>query len=194
MFRAERGGGGRVENQQLNARELASLFDITDRWVRKLRDDGVLVCSGKPPKYPLIENVQAYTEYLLGRAQTRVASKDAADLDKEKLQAEVRIKQAKAEMAEQELKELKGELHRAEDVEAITTDHVLYFRSMLMALPGKLAVDLAGTHTAAEQAARVKQEINFVLENLADYKYDPDEYAKRVRERQGWKDRDDDDA
>lgn len=183
-----------MENQQLNARELASLFDITDRWVRKLRDDGVLVCSGKPPKYPLIENVQAYTEYLLGRAQTRVASKDAADLDKEKLQAEVRIKQAKAEMAEQELKELKGELHRAEDVEAITTDHVLYFRSMLMALPGKLAVDLAGTHTAAEQAERVKQEINFVLENLADYKYDPDEYAKRVRERQGWKDRDDDDA
>ena len=183
-----------MENPTLNGRELASLLNITDRWVRQLKSDGVLVASGKPPKYPLVENVQAYCNYLLERAQSRVASKDAADLEKEKLEAEVRMKKAKAEMAEQELKELKGELHRAEDVESITTDHVLFVRSMLMALPGKLAVDLAGTHTAAEQAARVKQEINFVLENLADYKYDPDEYAKRVRERQGWKDRDDDDA
>lgn len=183
-----------MDNQLLNARELATLLNVSDRWIRQLRDDGVLVCSGKPPKYPLIENVQSYMEYLLERAQTRVTSKDAADLEKEKLEAEVRIKQAKAEMSEQELRELNGELHRAEDVEAITTDHVLFFRSMLMALPGKLAVDLAGTHTAAEQSARVKQEINFVLDQLADYKYDPEEYAKRVRDRQGWKDLDDGDA
>ena len=181
-----------MDNQLLNARELATLLNVSDRWIRQLRDDGVLVCSGKPPKYPLI--VQSYMEYLLERAQTRVTSKDAADLEKEKLEAEVRIKQAKAEMSEQELRELNGELHRAEDVEAITTDHVLFFRSMLMALPGKLAVDLAGTHTAAEQSARVKQEINFVLDQLADYKYDPEEYAKRVRDRQGWKDLDDGDA
>ena len=36
----------------------------------------------------------------------------------------------------------------------ITTDHVMFLRSMLMAMPGKLAVDLGGTHTAAEQAER----------------------------------------
>ena len=178
----------------LDANDVAELFDLSPQRVRQLRSDGIISSHGRPARYKLIETVRGYTSYLFNKATNRDQKKDNADLEKDKLAAEVRMKEAKAEMAEQELKELKGELHRAEDVEAITTDHVLYFRSMLMALPGKLAVDLAGTHTAAEQAARVKQEINFVLENLADYKYDPDEYAKRVRARQGWKDRDDDDA
>ena len=85
-----------------------------------------------------------------------------------------------------ELKELQGKMHRAEDVEAIMTDHVFFLRSMLMAMPGKLAVDLSGTHTAAEQADRVKGEVYYILENLAGYRYDPEEYRKRVTERQGW--------
>ena len=54
-----------------------------------------------------------------------------------------------------------------------------------MAMPGKLAVDLAGTHTAPEQADRVKREVYFVLNALADYRYDPEVYKARVRERQG---------
>ena len=97
-----------------------------------------------------------------------------------------RIKAAKAEVAEMELAELQGKLHRADDVEAITTDHVLFLRSMLMAMPGKLAVDLAGDHTAAEQAEVVKREVYHILDQLAGYRYDPDEYKKRVKERQGW--------
>ena len=65
---------------------------------------------------------------------------------------------------------------------------------MLMAMPGKLAVDLAGDHTAAEQAEVVQNEVNFVLNSLADYKYDPKEYKKRVKERRGWEDLEKDDA
>lgn len=181
--------------EKVTKKDLAQLFGVTTKRIEQLASDGVINGDGgNPAKYNLVENVRSYVGLLKDKAKNKRREKDNPELEKDKLAAEVRMKEAKAEMAEQELKELKGELHRAEDVEAITTDHVLYFRSMLMALPGKLAVDLAGTHTAAEQAARVKQEINFVLENLADYKYDPDEYAKRVRERQGWKDRDDDDA
>ena len=185
-----------MKNQIISGQDVAKLFGCSARYVRQLREDGIISGAGVDGKYDLVETVQKYVAHLQdkAKAKTKKREKDNPELEKDKLAAEVRMKESKAEMAEQELKELKGELHRAEDVEAITTDHVLYFRSMLMALPGKLAVDLAGTHTAAEQAARVKQEINFVLENLADYKYDPDEYAKRVRERQGWKDRDDDDA
>ena len=58
-------------------------------------------------------------------------------------------------------------------------------RSMLLAMPGKLAIDLAIIQTAPEAAERVKQEVYFILNNLANYRYDPDEYAKRVRERNG---------
>ena len=107
------------------------------------------------------------------------------DLEEAKLRAEARIKKARAEMAELHADELAGKLHRAEDVEAITTDHVLYMRSMLLAMPGKLAVDLAAIQTATEAAECVKREVYYVLKNLANYRYDPDEYAKRVRERNG---------
>ncbi|MEE0433900.1 MAG: protoporphyrinogen oxidase [Peptococcaceae bacterium] len=182
-----------METQKLSGKDVAQLFGLTTRRIRQLREDGVIRSEGSPGKYDLIETVQSYIKHLSSKANGK-KQKDNPELEKDKLDGEARIKQAKAEMAELELREMQGELHRAEDVEAITTDHVLYFRSMLMALPGKLAVDLAGTHTAAEQAARVKKEINFVLDSLADYKYDPDEYARRVRERQGWKDRDDGDA
>ena len=110
-------------------------------------------------------------------------------METEKLTAEKRIKMAKAEMAELELKELKGDLHRASDVEAITTDHVMFVRSMLMAMPGKLAVDVAAIQTAPEAAERIKQEVYAILQQLSDYRYDPEEYKKRVRERQGWNER-----
>lgn len=66
------------------------------------------------------------------------------------------------------------------------TDHVLYLRSLLMAMPGKLAVDLSGTHTASEQADRVKTEVYWILENLSEYKYDPAVYKQRVTQRRGW--------
>ena len=77
-------------------------------------------------------------------------------------------------------------MHRAEDVEAITTDHVLFLRSMLLAMPGKLAVDCANCNSAAETAARIQKEVYYILDNLANYRYDPEEYKKRVRERRGW--------
>lgn len=170
---------------------LAKLFKKSTRRIDQLREEGIIKGQGKPAKFDLIPTVQAYIEYLENKAYGREKKKTDAQLGTEKLEAEARIKKAKAEMAELELKELKGELHRASDVEAITTDHVLYLRSMLMALPGKLAVDLAGTHTAPEQADRVKKEIYFVLESLSEYRYDPEIYKERVRERQGWKDAED---
>lgn len=57
---------------------------------------------------------------------------------------------------------------------------------MLMALPGKLAVDLAALTTPAEVASKIRQEVNYVLEHLSEADYDADEFRRRVMERQGW--------
>jgi len=89
-------------------------------------------------------------------------------------------------MAELELMELEGKMHRSEDVEAMTTDLILNIRSMLLALPGLLAVDLAEISNPAEVSERIKEAVYDILEELSNYKYDPKEYQKRVRERQGW--------
>ncbi len=165
---------------------IAKIFGISTRRVEQLKTEGIIKGQGKPTKYDLLPTIQAYIRYLSDKANGREKRQTLAELEEAKLRAEVNLKEAKASAAQMELKELQGKMHRAEDVEAITTDHVLYFRSMLMAMPGKLAVDLANLQTAAETSERVKQECCFILESLADYKYDPEEYKKRVMERQGW--------
>ena len=172
------------------AHELADLFGFDGtRRIEQLKSDGIIKGEGKPTRYLLSEAVKMYVEFLSDKAYGREKKESDSQLETEKLTAEKRIKMAKAEMAELELQELKGELHRSEDVEAITTDHVMFVRSMLMALPGKLAVDLASIQTAPEAAERITREIYSILDQLADYRYDPDEYKKRVRERQGWNER-----
>ena len=177
-----------AENLQ-STQVIAKIFGVSTRRIEQLKTEGVIRGQGKPTKYDLLPTIQAYIKYLSDKANGREKKEVDAQLETEKLTAEKRIKTAKAEIVELELRELKGELHRSDDVEAITTDHVMFVRSMLMALPGKLAVDLASIQTAPEAADRIKREVYAILEQLADYRYDPDEYKKRVRERQGWNER-----
>ena len=181
-----------AENLQ-STQVIAKIFGVSTRRVEQLKTEGVIKGHGKPTKYDLLPTIQAYIRYLSDKANGREKKETTAELEEAKLRAEVDIKEAKAKAAQMELKELQGKMHRAEDVEAIMTDHVLFLRSMLMAMPGKLAVDLSGTHTAPEQAERVKKEIYYILNQLADYRYDPEKYKERVRERQGWNERQGDD-
>lgn len=165
---------------------IAKIFGVSTRRIEQLKTEGIIKGEGRPTKYDLLPTIQAYIKYLSDKANGREKKQTDSELETSKLEAESRYKTAKAEMAELELKELQGELHRASDVEAITTDHVMFLRSMLMALPGALAVDLAAIDKPAEAADRIRQEVNGVLDRLANYRYDPEEYKKRVRERQGW--------
>ena len=177
-----------------SAAELADVFGLSTRRIEQFKTDGIIKGEGKPTKYDYDAAVRDYTSFLSDKAYGREKKETDSLLETEKLTAEKRIKTAKAEMAEIELRELKGELHRASDVEAITTDHVMFVRSMLMALPGKLAVDMASIQTAPEAAERIKQEVYTILQQLSDYRYDPEEYKRRVRERQGWNERQGDDS
>ena len=167
---------------------IARLYGTDPRRIQQLNAAGIIKGQGRPAMYDLLPTIQALFKYQREIIEGSKKEQEIAALEKEKLQAETDIKKAKAEVAALERDELAGKMHRAEDVEAITTDHVLFMRSMLMALPGKLAVDCAGCKTAAEAAARIEREVHFVLENLAEYRYDPEEYKKRVRERRGWDD------
>lgn len=176
-----------ADNQNLQPTAvIAKIFGVTTRRVEQLKSEGIIQGQGHPTKYDLLPTIQVYIRFLSDKAYGREKKEVMADLEREKLQAEAEIKKAKAEAAQLELKELKGKLHKAEDVEAITTDHVLFLRSMLMAMPGKLAVDCANCKTAAEAAERIKREVYYILDRLTEFRYDPEEYAKRVRERRGW--------
>ena len=156
--------------------KMAELFELTARRIQQLTQDGVLKTH---------EATKDYIKYLRTQLD-RKASAQNDKLETDKLQAEVDIKSAKARVAELQLAELEGTMHRAEDVEAITTDLVFNIRSMLMAMPGRLAVDTAELASPAETSARIQEEVNEILLSLSQYHYDPEEYKKRVKDRQGW--------
>ena len=176
-----------AENQNLQPTQvIAKIFGVSTRRVEQLKTEGIIKGEGKPTKYDLLPTIQAYIKYLSDKANGREKREAMAKLEEEKLSSEVAIKKSKAEVAKLELKELQGKMHRAEDVEAIFTDLVLTVRGLLLAVPNKIAVDLAGEHTAAEQAETVKKEIYYILNQLTGYTYDANEYKRRVMERQGW--------
>lgn len=166
--------------------EVATMLEMTPQWVRDLTKRGVLKIYATPAgdRYNLVESVKAYIRYL--REQAKAKESKASPWEDRKQQAEAELKEHKAKMAELQLKELQGKMHRSEDVEAATNDLVYTIRSLLMALPGRLAVDLAAMHTAPEVSERMQAEVYEVLNELAGFKYDPEAYKRRVRDRQGW--------
>ena len=92
----------------------------------------------------------------------------------------------RASIAKAEADELQGKMHRSEDVAAMTTDLIYAIRGAMMALPGRLAVDVASANSPAEAAEIIRREVNKAMRELSNYRYDPKKYEERVRERRAW--------
>lgn len=178
----------------VDSKTIAALFGVTTRRVQQLTQEGIISATkqGNANRYDLLATIQKYIRYLTEKANGREPSKKDVEIEGRKLEAEADLKRSKADMAALQLKELEGKMHRSEDVEAVMTDLVYTIRSMLMALPGRLAVDVVAAQTAAEASEIIRVEVHKILEGLAAYKYDPEEYARRVRDREGWSDLSDD--
>lgn len=165
------------------------------RRVQQLTQDGVInTCEIKRNgrtvrRYDLCPSVLSYIRYLKMKPAGGCSEEKERKI-LEKMQAEIDYKNAKARMAEIELDELNGQMHAAEDVEKMTDDLCLAVRSMLLALPGQLAVDMAATATAAEAQIIIKDAVHHILDELSRYRYDPKEYRRRVLERKEWQDAD----
>lgn len=177
--------------QNLQSTEImAKLFELDPRRVQQLAKEGVLpAASQRPYKFDLLPTVKAYIRYLRDRANGKEAkTADTVKAEADKLRAEADLKQSKAKIAELQLKELEGKMHRSEDVEALTNDLVYTARSMIMALPGRLAMDVVQAGSANEASALIRTECYKILNELAGYQYDPEAYRRRVRDREGWSD------
>ena len=177
--------------QNLQSTEImAKLFELDPRRVQQLAKEGILpAASQRPYKFDLLPTVKAYIRYLRDRANGKEAkTADTVKAEADKLRAEADLKQSKAKIAELQLKELEGKMHRSEDVEAMTNDLVYTARSMIMALPGRLAMDVVQTGSANEASALIRAECYKILNELAGYQYDPEAYRRRVRDREGWSD------
>lgn len=170
-----------TDETEVSATELATVLGVTARRIQQLTQDGTIL-TVKRGRFLLADSVKRYISFATRRQQNEEVEKTNAA----KLKAEAAMKVAKAQIAGMEAKELSGQMHRAEDIKALTEDLIFAFRHALRALPGRLAMDVAAAQTAPEASAIIRQEVDLILKELSQYKYDPEKYAERVRERRDW--------
>ena len=110
---------------------VAQYLDLSERRVRQLRDEGVLE-EKAPGLYDLRSSVRRYINYLRGDEGGKAdLNEERAKLTKEKRTAET------------ENKVRNGELYRKSDITVGMTTVVMNLRSRLLALPNKLAANIA---------------------------------------------------
>lgn len=166
---------------EVSTSELACVLGITGRRIRQMAEDGQIEKIGQG-RFNLADSVR---RYIAGISRETV-SESEEKLEKAKRQSEVTLKASKAEIARLEMKELQGKMHRSEDVADMTSDLIYTIRAALMALPGRLAVDTYSASSAAEASEIIRKEVFSIMEDLSKYKYDPQKYEERVRERRSW--------
>ena len=164
--------------------DICSMVGKSNQWIGQLTNQGTIkkVKTKHGSMYEVADTVYRYCENI----SKKEIDEDDAKIEKTKRMAEAQIKASKATMAKLEADELRGKMHRSEDVEAITQDMVYAIRGALIALPGRLAVDTANAKTAAETAEIIRKEVHTVMNELANYQYDPSKYEERVRNRKEW--------
>jgi phage terminase Nu1 subunit (DNA packaging protein) len=169
----------------VDTKTIALMFGLTVRRIQQLTQDGILETElvGKSRKYDRDKTTQTYITYLSDKASGRATAQSDQENESRKLAAEADLKEAKAAIEKTKLAELEGQMHRSEDVEAVITDLVFEIRSQITALPGRLAMDTARIQTAEEESIRIRDEVNIILDNLANYRYDPELFSKRVKAR-----------
>lgn len=167
-----------------SADDVAKLLEISVQQVNQLRKEGILKQYRTPAgnRFKLIDAVKDYIHFIRSDKNDARRTFDEA----RKLKAEATLKEYKAREAKLQLLEIEGKVHKSEDIEAIMTELVFSVRSMIMALPGRLAVDLANAKTAQEASDRIEAECYEILDETQNFYYDPEKYKERVREREGW--------
>lgn len=161
--------------------DVCAMTGKSNQWIGQLVSQGSLFKkqTSHGQMFDVSETVRDYIEMI----ESRTESEEDQQTTQKRNKADAALKQAKATKATLEVKELMGEMHRSEDVAAMTEDLIYTIRGALIALPGRLAVDVAAANDAAEASDIIRREISSVMEELSLYKYDSKKYEARVRER-----------
>lgn len=152
--------------------ELARLLDTSEATVRSLTDSGILV--KRDEDYDVSASVTAYCRHL----HTRLRSSQE-DLDKAKLEADVRIKRAKAEQEEMKLEALgreirgkpKGELTAEDELTFKPVDTISGIARIVGITQQSLYSAVKGNAEAPKPTEGQKYDARAVLEWYFGWKY-----------------------
>lgn len=147
---------------------LESLFGLKDRTIRDLADKGI-VKRDSHGKYLLWNSARGYITALkaINAGKKGVKTEDdEQDLDYDREHAA--HERVKRQISEIRLQLIKGQVHKAEDVERVMTDMFEKFKSKMNAIPSKMAKKLEGKSRIEIQTV-LREEIDGALIELSNY-------------------------
>lgn len=170
--------------QEVKAKELAEITGLSARRIQQMAKDGTLHPTKKSPlAFILDEAIQNYIAFMKLSTGDVELTKEAKDAKAKKMIYEAGIRRSQNEIQKLRLGELKGKLHRSEDVKMAFDDLVMTMRAGVLALPGRLAMNISKESDASVCSTMIRDECYRLLEDISRHSYDPEKYIKKAEER-----------
>lgn len=142
------------------AKAVADWLGITERRVRDLTREGVLLTNGN--LYELKPTVRRYIQYLAGIGNS---GEKTVDYNREK----ALLMRARREKMEMEQRKRDGELHESDEIRRVMGAMFAAFRSRVLAIPARVSPKLALMSGAADIFAVLRRECGEALAELSDF-------------------------
>jgi phage terminase Nu1 subunit (DNA packaging protein) len=155
-----------VDSVVVSSSVLANLFGITTRRIRQLEDDGVIEKASRG-RYKLTENIQKYIIYIKASQELKKDNEDENKIDYDMEHA--LLERRRREKLDIEIAQIRGTMHKSEDVEKVMNDMLANCRSKLLALPSKVAPRLIAREDIGELQDILQIEILEALSELSNY-------------------------
>lgn len=139
---------------------IAKLFCVDQRHIQQLTKDGVLPAIEAPNgrRYDLVPTVQSYIRHLRERASGRCHSGTESELKKQKLRAEIALKESQGELHRIKTDIASGKYISVEEVTLDYTRFFVVFKRFAMSLPARL-VDMISGQLDPVEARQIEREL-----------------------------------
>lgn len=155
-----------VESLTVSAAVLGDIFGVSDRRIRQMAEEGIISRVAKG-RYNFKESVKNYILSLKLAADASTSENPDGELDfNEEKALHERVKR---HISELKLQTMKGELHKAEDVQKVMTDMLTAFKTRILNIPAKASPLLANRSEVGYIKDVLMKEVLEALNELKEY-------------------------
>ena len=158
------------EKQLVGSDTIAQFVGVTQRHIQQFTQDGIITPDNpkeKNKQYDFVPTIRALLLHYREEAQKKARGQTSDEMEAAKL----RDAEAKAELQELKLAELRGDVHKSEHIERVFGGMLGRLRSSLLSLPQGIAPLLVEKSDINEIAELIDERMNVMLAELSEYDF-----------------------
>lgn len=159
-----------LESAYCRVEVIAQLFGVSVRRVQQITQEGIIrtekIKEGR--RYNLAETIEQYTKHLSDKARGRTTSDQIEELKKQKLEAEVALKESQGEMHRLKTDIASGKYIDIEQVKMDYSRFFISFKNFAMSLPGRMSGRMANYLDDPVEVRAMEKDLNEEIIRLLD--------------------------